>query len=63
MLGEKSVLVPLSPPQISHWLALDRAVFSMTRDQQLAAWGSEVKKSENFSVQYTLVSEKKKHSI
>jgi len=46
MLGEKPVLMPLCPPQISHWLALDRAVLSMRRDKQLAARGSEVKKKK-----------------
>jgi len=44
ILGEKAVLMPHCPPQISHWLALDRAIVSMTRGHQLAAWGSEVKK-------------------
>jgi hypothetical protein len=37
-LGEKSVPVPLCPPQISHGLTRDRTRASAVRGRRLTAW-------------------------
>jgi len=36
ILGEKTVPVPLSPPQISHWNTWDRTLVSSMRGRRLS---------------------------